>query len=312
MLRCVCAERSRDRGWGRRDKREANSIVVKGHGRVGCNTPPWIVAVSNFTVRSISVSRWRRTRHRNSVSTHHKRLSRPARSRPPTIGERTRTIKETFQGYDTISENMQLSPNEDNLQIAIHATNKVWKEWQVVFEYAGRLSKNPILADPCLFRKFCHDWSVARTIRAGTSDEFRRVLLESYDFSDALYDPTGKALDDLHESTLRPRFGTQDGKNGVQSVLSKIAGFVRPDIFTAWDRYATFGLNLAVGRSKILWYENYSEYLKSFNDIWEGPCGERIRGMRNLTAISVATEPRFQRRVLDLYLMAEGGFKHKT
>jgi hypothetical protein len=58
-----------------------------------------------------------------------------------------------------------------------------------------------------------------------------------------------------------------------------VATFIRPEWFTAWDSYASSGLNLVLGRSKSRWFENYARYLSDFNDAWSGPHGERIRGM---------------------------------
>lgn len=184
----------------------------------------------------------------------------------------------------------------------------------MAFEHAGPISTNPILADSGLFRKFCNHWSVTRTIRKGTHDQFRCELRDSVQFSDALNDPTGKLLDQLHEGRLRPRYGTIGKKgspNAIPSVLSKIATFMRPDVFTAWDSYAIPGLNPIVGRPQTLWFATYADYLSSFNSVWNGPYGQRIRELKNPSTLSVTGEPRFQRRILDLYLMAEGGYDHR-
>lgn len=103
------------------------------------------------------------------------------------------------------------------------------------------------------------------------------------------------------------RFGTRDGKRGVQSALSKVATFVQPEWFTAYDYYASSGLNLIIGRSKSAFFPSYASYLADFNAAWNGPHGERIREIIK-PVTSVQAEPRFQRRVLDLYLMVEGGY----
>jgi hypothetical protein len=200
-------------------------------------------------------------------------------------------------------------PNNVFIEQAIRVARETWKEWQDVFECTGRLNTNPILADPAKFSHFCTSWQVARTIRAGRIDDFRCLLRDSEEFITALDDPTGCALDQLHKNVLRARFGTQGGKRGVQSALSKVATFVRPESFTAWDSYASAGLNLVLGRSKSRWFENYARYLSDFNDVWNGPHGERIREMTKPIGRLVEAEPRFQRRVLDLYLMSQGGFK---
>jgi hypothetical protein len=54
---------------------------------------------------------------------------------------------------------------------------------------------------------------------------------------------------------------------GVRSVLSKVATFIRPEWFTAWDSFACAGLNIVIGRSMNAGFESYSDYLANFNDV---------------------------------------------
>jgi hypothetical protein len=123
-----------------------------------------------------------------------------------------------------------------------------------------------------------------------------------------LEDTTGNALDRL-ESALRVHFGTRGGKRGVISALSKIATFVRPDRFTAWDEYARTGLNIALGHPQSRSFSNYAHYIGDFNAVWSGPIGEKIRSITERVAESpVEKDLRFRRRVLDKYLMKVGGF----
>ncbi len=199
-------------------------------------------------------------------------------------------------------------PNNDQVKQAIREAQKIWNDWRDVFEHTGCLNTNPILADSGRFRFFCKEWSVARTLRAQTSDGFRCWLRESQEFATALDDYTGCALDQLHTNVLQVRFGTRGGKRGVRSALSKVATFIRPASFTAWDKYACSGLNVVIGRSKSSSFASYAEYLSRFNDVWNGPHGERICEMINPIGEPIQAEPRFQRRILDLYLMIEGGY----
>jgi hypothetical protein len=202
-------------------------------------------------------------------------------------------------------------PNDDRIAEAIWVARETWDEWRDVFEHAGSLGTNPILADSSRFGYFCNSWRVARTLRAGTSDAFRCLLRDSQEFAAALDEHTGWALDELHANILQPRFGTRHGKRGVRSALSKVATFIRPEWFTAWDSFACAGLNIVIGHSMDAGFESFSDYLANFNDVWTGPHGARIRDMMKSQAEStIESEPRFQRRILDLYLMSEGGFKH--
>jgi hypothetical protein len=133
------------------------------------------------------------------------------------------------------------------------------------------------------------------------------MFRESKEFENAIRDDTGRLLAKL-ETDLRARFGTYDGTRSIRSALSKVAAFIRPDRFVAWDQYAPQGVNLVLGRPKSTPFKDYAEYLAAFDDVWKGPNGERIREMTNKAPHQpLETEPRFQRRVLDLYLMNKGG-----
>lgn len=149
---------------------------------------------------------------------------------------------------------------------------------------------------------------MARTIRARTHDEFRLTLGSSAEFAGALDDPTGSELGRL-ECELRVRFGTRGGTRGLVSVVSKLATFIRPERFTAWDQFAQRGLNVALGRSKSRWFPDYAAYLTDFNELWKRPLGQRICEITEQAGrAALETEPRFQRRILDLYLMTAGGY----
>jgi len=58
-------------------------------------------------------------------------------------------------------------------------------------------------------------------------------------------------------------------------------------------------------------FNSYAEYLAAFEQTWKGRLGQQIRDYlaRVDTDSSVESEPRFQRRVLDVHLMRCGGRK---
>jgi hypothetical protein len=176
-----------------------------------------------------------------------------------------------------------LTPNSEQIEQAIRTVREItWHDWKDAFEHSGSISTNPILADPVRFNRFCWKWRVGRTIRKGTHPEFRRLLLHSQKFEEAIRDDSGHLLVEL-EKNLRPEFGARK-RNGVCSIvsmLSKVAAFVRPDRFVAWDRFAKRGLNMVLGRSVNARFDTYGEYLAGFERVWEGPHGERIREMTN-------------------------------
>jgi hypothetical protein len=200
---------------------------------------------------------------------------------------------------------------ESNLiQDSIRIARINWNAWHEVFEHDGSIVTNPVLADEAKFIKFLREYSVGRTIRKGTRNKFRHTLINSCSFQNAINDDSGKSLVNC-ERELRPKFGTHVGANHITSALSKIAAFLRPDRFVAWDKFAKRGINIVLDRGVSYSYNNnYSEYLAAFDYVWNGPLGQEIRKLMESSAMrAVEQEPRFQRRIVDFYLVELG--KHK-
>jgi hypothetical protein len=198
---------------------------------------------------------------------------------------------------------------EDNLvegSIQVARTN--WNKWLDVFEHGEPICTNPLLVKPELFASFLAEYSVGRTIRHGTHDEFRCALASQA--SDATRDDSGVALDAL-ETDLRKRFGAHDPPRSILSALSKVAAFVRPERFVAWDRYARKGLAKVLGGAPSIKFDSYALYLEAFDRVWKGEPGQKIADyVKRVGAESpVEGELRFQRRVLDVYLMKCGDRK---
>jgi hypothetical protein len=188
----------------------------------------------------------------------------------------------------------------------VQITRKNWRDWRVVFEHGGPVAANPLLADLRRFVSFTHEYSVARTIRHGTRDRFRLELIKR--LQDVIGDDTGRSLDTLDEE-LRPSFGTHDPPRRLVSVLSKVSAFVRPEQFVAWDTCARKELKVVLAEGAE--FGTYEDYLASFEKAWSGRLGGLIRDWvtRNGVEDRVESEPRFQRRVQDVYLMKSGGRK---
>jgi hypothetical protein len=181
-----------------------------------------------------------------------------------------------------------------------------WRSWKDVFEHVGPISENPLLTCSERFAAFCNEYSVHRTIKKGTRDDLRVTLKNSPQFEKAIHDCTGQKLVTL-EKQLKKKFGTLGGKRGMVSVLSKVAAFVKPERFVAWDRYGKRGVNRVLGRGVSLPFATYADYLNSVNRIWKGKVGRDIKTYLKRSAAN--TEPAFQRRVLDVYLMKFGDRK---
>jgi len=181
-----------------------------------------------------------------------------------------------------------------------------WKDWHDFFEHQGPVCENPLLANSSRYHSFLTKWSVSRTLRSGVHEKFRETLRTSEEFLRALNDDSGQMLEEL-EHELRPEFGTRGGTKRIISVVSKVATFIRPERFVAWDTFARRGMNRILGRGSYSQFSDYPHYLRSFDIVWNGDLGREIRAYVTHNAIQpIEREPRFQRRVLDLYHMESG------
>jgi hypothetical protein len=145
-----------------------------------------------------------------------------------------------------------------------------------------------------------YGYSVGRTVQKGQHENFRKHLAgDQSPLCQLLNDATGKAIDTLDaDLQFRKQFGTKSGQRGLRSALSKIAAFLAPQIFLAWDSEAKRGLRKLGCR-----FQNYNEYLIRAKDLLSGPVGQEIR------ATCKGTYPDnegFYLRVLDQYLMRVG------
>ncbi len=194
------------------------------------------------------------------------------------------------------------------MQKDIDRAKRNWKDWISVFEHKGPIEKNPLLAFPGVFNKFLGEYSVHRTIRAGTSDEFRKALSSGdVGLADKLSDSSGKGIDELEEM-LRWDFGTMGGKRGMRSLISKIAAFLAPANFIAWDKFARKSITRMRGRRTTHTYQTYAEYLSDVNLLVNGEMKDALISacQGNYPTQYSSENNRFQRRVLDVYLMRIG------
>jgi hypothetical protein len=184
-----------------------------------------------------------------------------------------------------------------------------WLRWQAIFEHAGTARDNPLLAQSDLFEQFVKEYSVRRTIRRGTRETLRLKLIRpDYDLEGMIIDCSGRALD-VHETALRKDFGTKLGWRSMRSAVSKVAAFLAPGTFVAWDKYARQGLNQYLGRARSSKFDTYTSYLAELNSLSSSSLGDDIRQAcrGNYPSEFAASGERFHRRVLDVHLMLKGG-----
>lgn len=181
---------------------------------------------------------------------------------------------------------------------AIKKELRKWEKWKDVYQFKGRPEKNPLLKDPKKFMRFMNSYSVARNISKGKHEKFRRVLLKSSLLKSALKDGSGIKLEKLNED-LSKEFSSHKSERGLTSVLSKIAAFLNPDLFVAFDQYAKKGINRTLGI--------YPGYLAALNlALGSGVGDEILKEINKMKLKGVLRKTRFTRRVLDGYLMELG------
>jgi hypothetical protein len=184
-----------------------------------------------------------------------------------------------------------------------------WYSWKDDYK-SKKIAGTPLLNSKRRFARFCKEYSVHRTIKENKQDEFRKYLKRV--IAPIVGDHSGRKLDDF-ECKSRSRFGSRGSKGKMLSVFSKVATFVRPEVFFAWDRYARAGLKIGLSPRSSGEFDSYEAYLESVNDLWKS-AGERlIRSHFKRTEFNPPsrTSPALMRRVFDVALMRLGGRKYE-
>lgn len=190
--------------------------------------------------------------------------------------------------------------------VAIASRN--WWCWRDAFEHVGPPHENPILTDDWRFRAFLREYGVARTIRSGQSDELRKKLANKRFPYAQLLRPSGSGVD--HHQKLLSGLACKD-QSSLVSLVSKIAAFLEPETFSAWDQFARKGARLST-EPKPAPFQNYAAYLVAVNDLLAGQVGAQVQAAiaQRRGALPTTKIEAFQRRVLDVYLMRVGGRKY--
>jgi hypothetical protein len=136
------------------------------------------------------------------------------------------------------------------------------------------------------------------------------LLKPEFGLQAMLSDTSGQVLD-ARESELRKQFGIMGNRGqarGIPSAMSKIASFLAPHAFVAYDQFCQRGLNRVLERSPSYKCGSYREYISDINRILSGNIGARVRSAcaDKYPSAYAAKRDRFHRRVLDVSLMRLG------
>jgi len=143
--------------------------------------------------------------------------------------------------------------------------HRIWTAWRAVLEFDGATDDNPVISDIGCFDDFCHDFGLARTIRAGRRDDLRSFLKsEAFPLKECLADPTG-ALLDRQDLRIRPFFAPVGQNQSMRPPLSKVFWALRPNEFAACDHKTRLGFQLLSGSREL---RNYVEFLDAFNALY--------------------------------------------
>jgi hypothetical protein len=190
------------------------------------------------------------------------------------------------------------------LNFAFWTAGANWLCWKNDFEHSGRSSYMPVLANQERYEAFLSEYSALRGVSQNNRAALRTRLYQAQDFDSMIQKKSGLGIDELAES-LRANYGLR------LSFISKLAAFAQPETFIAWDIFARGGVAILRERAEGYKYQSYCDYLADVNQVWQEKLRVPIRDFLSDKKIP-ANAPRkaFQRRMLDVYLMLEGGRWH--
>ena len=175
------------------------------------------------------------------------------------------------------------------------------------------------------FDWFVGEWSVARTV-SKIARESVRSFLDNQFRADVATNRDGRAVDRAAKTISDKGWGAvkrADGKSSLPvSLVSKIAFFLKPDVFIPYDSTALRGINCLRGTKKNggqgrLAGPSYREYLQAFERVYVSSERQISIMLREpwVKAVStrlgldpkVISRPTFRRKVVDNLLMQLGG-----
>ena len=192
--------------------------------------------------------------------------------------------------------------NQRWLEVAFWIAGANWIMWRSDFEYVGPYNQMPVLADQDRFLTFVSEYSLFQR-QTEAARLCARTAIMAYNLHLAFGDSTGIQIDLLAQN-LQASGGTL---NEEPSLLSKLAAFAEPSRFNAYDGSARKGLRKWTPGFRRGNQSEYQTHCTRIDVALAGALGQRIGAYLAAHTPPTTDVPGFTRRVLDVYLMIEGG-----
>ena len=187
---------------------------------------------------------------------------------------------------------MPVPVSPEYFDFCYHLAMGNWLSWRSSYE-SRDADTVPVLNDLGLFRVFLKEYGLNRKINVARS----AVVLEFLQRVAPAFESGNPAAID------RPDF--QDCYGVGRSALSKVAVFVCPKKYMAFDRFASKSIfRLHFNGSVSV---NYINYISGVFGIIDGDLGGALRAYLGTKEIPKGFEDALLLRVLDVYLMLMGG-----
>lgn len=199
--------------------------------------------------------------------------------------------------------------NRLHFELAFNIASSNWLLWQDVWAYKGQQVKDSPIFQRERFLKFSSEYSVLRYVKTDTRYDICRYIRDNYGPHRLIESVDGLGVEEL-TSNIFDKFGG----DRHHSFSSKIAAFLNPTVFLASDRFSRAGarkylIDRMGYNHNAEHYGNYVNYLNACNEIWnreQAGFAARLATLEGWQQIDT-TNLAFQRRMLDVLLMMNGG-----
>ncbi len=147
-------------------------------------------------------------------------------------------------------------PTEAQLHGAIRSASANWRNWRPCWEHAGDWRKHPLLVTQLWFGCFVWEYGLGRNFSRTHAADLRGHLRGCPHFTKAVeladfasLQAAAEGIVEFLKTRANPPGGKMAPRSQLPSLASKLAAFIRPASFMAWDTYATAGLRKIIAGS---------------------------------------------------------------